>query len=85
MTNPLDHPAALKRIWTVTQVGNLYKRQAEAALHPYTCGCGCKLWPRLDGWWCADCSEVVQTSAHQIDLDGGMIGYTEKLKAVFKK
>jgi hypothetical protein len=62
-------------IWTEEQVAYLVQRQADPAMHPYTCGggggtcSGISLTPTVNGWVCENCGRT-QDWAHQYDLEG---------------
>lgn len=55
--------------WNQEQVINLYYRQGNKNLHPYTCNCGKMLIPMMNGWFCIDCEKIVQKWAYQSDTE----------------
>jgi hypothetical protein len=60
----------MDEIWTERQVKSLEARQANWRFHPYTCRChGQNLTPTKQGWKCPVSEQVVQTWAHEDDLD----------------
>ncbi len=42
--------------WTQEEVNCLSRYQEEEKFHPYTCECGEKLIPTLQGWACNNCN-----------------------------
>lgn len=58
----------IKAPWNKKQVHNLFERQECETMHPYTCLCGTKFVPTVDGWWCNDCQGVMQDWAHTSDV-----------------